>query len=118
MKHIKSIKLFESNLFDTISDICLELQDEGFDIKFDEVEGREHISELIIKMYNHNHEHVGFKPITIGETIKRIHTVLGVNYINLRAKLYKYDSDYYEVHINNMIIRKDIIYGIQIRFYK
>jgi hypothetical protein len=116
MNHLKSYKLFESHseLANTISDICLDLSDDGYEIDITTEEGRPHIYELKIEMYNKK-----FKPITIRDTLDRIYNVIGDNLINSSLRLYEdssFGGSYYEIDSKSISKESSYVYGIGIRF--
>ena len=127
MKHLRRFN--ESFLSETISDICLDLEDEGYYTSVvPESEGRKHIQKVRITKSNDRHISdlsLGFKPIDIQDTLDRIYTVLGDNYLTTSIRLYNTTESYYEVKkleaINHQIM--DVypaakIYGIEIRFFQ
>jgi len=126
MKHLKK---FNESLSETISDICLDLEDDGF---YTSVvpggEYRQHIQ--VLRITKSNDEYIsdlklGFKPIDIKDTLDRIYNVLGENVLTTSMRLYNTNDSYYETkmlqEINHQILVNypDVkIYGIEIRFFQ
>lgn len=117
MKHLREYN--ESNLSDTVSDICLDLNDEGFTTSISEVENRPHISELRIEIKSTPpHHDKGFRPYKISDTLSRIYSVIGDSLLNSSVRLYAHSFSYYEVESKSVPMEHCFVYGVEIRFYK
>ncbi len=126
MKHLKSYKLFESNhlLSDTIKDICLDLEDEGFYVINKNAPGSPVQSLRITKCDDDyiDMELCQFRPSDIKDTLDRVYHVIGNNLINTCLRLYNTHNTYYEIDMPISNKQFDYpnwrTYGIEIRFYQ
>lgn len=120
MKHLRRFN--ESLLSETISDICLDLEDEGYYTSVSpESEHRKHIQKLRITKSNDRHISdlsLGFRCSDIKDTLDRIYTVLGENLLSTSIRLYNTTESYYEVKMIDEISNKVKIYGLEIRFFQ
>jgi hypothetical protein len=131
MKHLKGYKLFESNqtlLSETIMDICLDLEDEGFYTNVSpESEQRKHIQKVRITLCDDDYisdiSSAAFTPVDIKDTLDRIYDVIGKNLLTTAIRLYNTHNSYYEVNMLKSINHQSNypetkVYGIEIRFFQ
>lgn len=133
MKHLKKYSLFESDqvfLSETIMDICLDLEDEGFYTSVSpESEQKKHIQKLRITLCDDDYiadiSSAAFTPVDIKDTLDRIYDVIGKNLLSTSIRLYNTNNSYYEVNMLKSIGHQSTknypetkVYGLEIRFFQ
>src|ERR1035437_4337077 len=119
MKHIKSKKIFESEVYYTIKDICLELEDKGYNLWYwnPSVDGsrlpwaKDNSCEGNISKFTRGGV-ATFKYSDVKEVVDRLKEYLGSNLVSMSIRRY---GDYVWTDINNLYSKTyDNVIGVKL----